>query len=314
MSIILIPTDALSSKTDAGLDVLRRIFSCDSSREVALAVMPARYVADSVIDYNGVYACDPVIGTTYNGMFLMDINVRETGIKLCEVEMIFNGSFFGDLPAGKHDNGNSYGNGQAQVPSVGTVSLGYLAPVRSFTWLSTQEGVGGTLVTPLTSGAWSSIYTITGTLHFSSGSNIVTGSGTSFISEVQAGDRIYIPTQDPDTIAGFVGFVGLVASTPTSNTSLTVTAPASTGGTGYAVDTARGIHLASIAVSVVSIRLPATFSTLLTGVVAASLGPTLVALYFVPLVVPTIESKELVPGRYWQNTQRNTTTLLPVFA
>jgi hypothetical protein len=324
MSIILIPTDAQSSKTDSGLDVLRRIFSCDSSREAALAALPARYTADSAINYNVTYACDPPIATTYPTMFLMDIQVRETGIKLCEVDMTFNGSQTGDLPAPKHDLNQVAVSAQAQTPA-GPLSMTVLTPESNLTWFSTEAGIPGLVTAPAPS---TGFYTISGILTFTNGLAGVSGVGTSFLSQIGANDVILVIATYPVGSALYpsgsnVPYIVTVHSVD-SNTHLTLSdnwiGPNVTNvKTGSLAPYASGIFGISGAafnnIQVISIRFPSVgFGGLLTGVQVGQWGPLLVRAYFVSVPVTSIQATEIVPGQFWKNVQKSTIQLFPAFA
>jgi hypothetical protein len=327
MSIILIPNDAQPSKTDAGLDVLRRTFDTDSSYKDTMAAMPARYIADSAIPYDTTYACDPQIGASvYDTMYLMDIQVRESGIKLCQVDLIFHGSLTGDLPAPKHDTGSASQNAQFTETGVISFSIQFVAPTTALTYFSTAPVSSAGL--PQFGHPTQNTYLITGTLNAVAGTNRVSGVGTSFLSQVVVGDQVHLIFDGTGTIKnGAAGTVTSIASDTsffvdqisTSINNVLNPGPLTTFPSGLGTPIANGsfgFHLGNIPIQVTSIRVTeGAFGVLLVSGSAASLwGPIIIATYFATLVTPTYETKELVPGKYYQNVQRTNLSLLPLIA
>jgi hypothetical protein len=238
-------------------------------------------------------------------MLLTDWHVSDQHKQYPTVDLIYLGKRGGVLPPGKHGSGNAV---QAVSSAAGPVSLTYLAPVTTYSWISEEEGVGGLALPPSEVGQ-SGSYQFSGTTFaWPFGSNVITGTGSSFTSEVRVGDFVTIlkiGVSPPEFRQGYVNTVtddnhlGMVET----NTQAPLIA-----------DFGVGVHISSTNIKVVSIRtVNLGFGGLLTGEETDKWGPILASTYFVSLVIPTTESEELVPGRYWSNVQRMTTTLLPIF-
>jgi hypothetical protein len=311
--MILTLVECQPSKTDAGLDVLRRIFNSDLSAEDSIAAAPLRYTADSAIGYAATYGITlPVL---YDGMFLMDTQARETGAKSCEIDFIFNGSLHGDLPAGKHSIQNTRQTAQAKTP-FGPVSISISVPTSIYTWLSTEQGLGALALPPGSTGAPAGAAIITGTLTWVHGSDLVGGSGTSYASQIHVGDYVTIYTGPgpgvpitPFTVTFWAGFV--VAVTSDTQIQLDNVYTGTTGSSYAPSKTGTVIYPGNVGVTVESIRIGCGFTSLLGAIDPAKWGPLLVATYFQALPLPTApDSEELVPGHYWKNVQRIGTSLL----
>jgi hypothetical protein len=319
MSIILIPTDAQSSKTDAGLDVLRRIFSCDSSREAALAALPARYTADSAIAYNTTYAADPPITTVYDAMFLMDIQVRETGIKLCEVDMTFNGTQTGDLPAPKHEAGQSVINAQAET-AFGNLSITALTPTTTLTWFSDIQGQSPQTVGLPIQGSFyfltSGIPNVSAKLQFSIGSTSVIGINTHFNTQVKANDVLSF-SYNALPLGTSYGSSAVIVDHVVSDVSLIATTAWPIAVNAITFGTVIGVRgsstLLTDQIQVIAIRAGLGFGSLFTGKSASQFGQVLINEYFIGVPIAPVESTEIVPGQFWKNVQRTSIQLFPLF-
>src|SRR5437016_5375089 len=170
--MILIPTACQPSKTNAGLDVIRRIFSSDLSAEATITASPARYIADSAVPYTTTYGITSGLPVLYDEMYLMDIQARETGLKACEVDYIFHGSLTGDLPAPHHENGQTSVSAQAQS-ILGNLSLSVLSPTKILSWISRAPGDTSAITSVPASGGY---FIVSGSIHMTQGSAVVTGS------------------------------------------------------------------------------------------------------------------------------------------
>src|SRR4029453_14079371 len=195
-----------------------------------------------------------------------------TGSKVYpQVDLSYIGVKNGILPPPQHRKGSSVQSGQTTVTGT-QVSITYLAPWTETTWITTEETVGGA-VTPPTEPQPRSTDILTGTIQVSNTSNTMTGSGTSFMTQVGVGDVIemifpnvtYWPSGPPGAkINSWVFKVTAIAS----NTSLTIQTPSVfTGSTNNTATGGRSIalHVQTIGVTVIAYRAGCGLSALLTG-------------------------------------------------
>jgi hypothetical protein len=148
----------------------------------------------------------------------------------------------------------------------------------------------------------------------------MTGSGTSFTTQVSVGDIVemifpvvtYWPSGPP---GGVINSAVFKVTAIASNTSLTVeTASVFTGSTNNTGTGGRSValHVQTIGVIVISYRAGCGLSTMLTGTDASLWGEVLVTNGFYSFVSAEFHSEEIVPDRYWRNTQRDTVQLMPI--
>jgi hypothetical protein len=223
------------------------------------------------------------------------------------VTLNYLGAKGGILPPGRNRRGNSL---QTATTSAGPaqVTLTYLAPFTEYTWISTGPA-DGAIALPPAPGSVSNIYQIPGTIFFTAGSTNINGIG--FNNEpIRADDVIVVPLRAPlENVTDPPAIAFVVAST-VSDTNFTSTIPAAVTGGTYPGGVNTGFHASDTDVTVISIRYGCGFAGALTGQAVDQWGPFLTNAYFTTLNTPSIESEEIVPGRYWVNTQRNTTSLV----
>src|SRR4029453_6389105 len=235
-----------------------------------------------------------------------------------QVDLSYIGVKNGVLPPPQHSKGMSTQSAQATVTGI-PVSITYKAPWTETTWITTEETIGGAL-TPPTEPQPRSTDILTGTVFVDIGSNTISGSGTSFTTQVSVGDIIemifphvtYFPSGPPGSVINSAGFK---VTTINNNVLLTVqTASLFTGSTNNPPTGGRSIalHVQSIGVTVISYRAGCGLSTMLTGTDASLWGEVLVTNGFYSFVSAEFHSEEIVPGRYFRNTQRDTVQLMPI--
>jgi hypothetical protein len=235
-----------------------------------------------------------------------------------QVDLSYIGVKNGVLPPPQHRKGSAVQSGQTTVTGV-PVSITYLAPWTETTWITTEETIGGAL-TPPTEPQPRSTDILTGTVFVDIGLNTISGSGTSFTTQVSVGDIIemifpkvtYFPSAPPGSVINSAVFK---VTAITNNTLLTVqTASLFTGSTNNTATGGRSIalHVQSIGVTVIAYRAGCGLSTLLTGTDASLWGEVLVTNGFYSFVSVEFSSEEIVPGRYFRNTQRDTVQLMPI--
>jgi hypothetical protein len=265
----------------------------------------------------GVVAAEWAPSQLNPNMFLSGYSVGTDKVAP-EVQLVYSGKKSGQRTLDKHTNAQELSNGQATVPFTGeSFSISYLAPVKIRSWISRVDESGSQPIDLFGVPLPSNTYQITGIVSFVNGSDILGGIGTSYLSQVNVGDQLHVITNTvaPASDLDLVGFIATVVKV-TDNTHMQISTPFSgTSGHTWAPDKSFGIHLGNIQVSVLDIRVTlGGFGTLLTGATAAELwGPIIVSSFFRTLIVPTIESEELIPGQYWRNTQRSVVTLLPAY-
>jgi len=243
-----------------------------------------------------------------DNMLLVDWRISDQNKQWPTVDLIYLGKKNGILPPGKNGTGNAVQTVTTSNVTTGPLTITYLAPVTSYSWISTEQGVGG-LAVPPGGESESASYALTGTsFSWVHGLDILTGVASTFTTEVRVGDRIVIFDPEAPPPQFRMGTVAVV----TDNTHLTM-AETNTGATFFA-DFGSGFHISDSDITVIAIKTTATgFGGLLTGQELDQWGAILIAAYFEELVIPTVESEELVPARYWSNVQRMTSTLFPQF-
>jgi hypothetical protein len=226
------------------------------------------------------------------------------------VTLNYLGAKGGILPPGRNRRGNSL---QTASTTAGPaqVTLTYLAPFTEYTWIST-EPADGAIALPPAPGSASNVYHLTGQVGFTIGSTTLSGAGTLFNTEVRPDDNIIVPLHDPSEplLTPAPTAIAFAVVSVASDTSLTFSNPAALTGHSYAPNVCVGFHASDTDVTVISIRYGCGFSGALAGLDVDQWGPFLTNAYYNTLNTPSIESEEIVPGRYWQNVQRNTTSLV----
>jgi hypothetical protein len=230
------------------------------------------------------------------------------------VTLNYLGAKGGIMPPGQNRLGNSLQTATTES-GASNVTLTYLAPWTEYTWIS-REPFQGAIALPPSGPAASNVYKLTGSVGFTAGGTTLTGFGTIFTTEVEPEDRIFIPLIDPVE----AGLAPIPPGTPwafsvtvvsvISDTILTFEEAAPIYGQSYAADVAVGFHKSSVDVTVISIRYGCGFAGDLAGQEVWDWGPYLAGSFYQVLNTPSFESEEIIPGRYWRNVQRNTTSLI----
>jgi hypothetical protein len=97
-----IPVEVVPSKTPFGLDQLRRSYKTSLSAEDAIAAAPAVGTADE----------------TFATMFLMPISTPESAESATRIDLVYQGTFTGDLPAIKHSLSDGVASATSYTSSV----------------------------------------------------------------------------------------------------------------------------------------------------------------------------------------------------
>jgi hypothetical protein len=251
-----------------------------------------------------------------SNMLLTDWRVSGGSKVYPEVQLSYTGVKDGILPPPQHSKGMSTQSAQATVTGI-PVSITYLAPWTETTWISVEELVGGGIVPP-TEPLPRNVDTLLGTLTFGMGSTTINGSGTTFLTAVEVGDilEIILPVITAGGPPGGGGIIAVFKVTAiASDTSLTVEVASTFSGSSNNTPTGgRSLvyHIQDIGVTVISYRSGCGLSTLLLGSDASLWGEVLVGQGFENFVSTEFTSEEIVPDRYWRNTQRDTVQLMPI--
>jgi hypothetical protein len=142
---------------------------------------------------------------------------------------------------------------------------------------------------------------------------------TSFATQVRVGDVVVIDLLPTATITDAI----ILARSPVSWTANVVSvasniqfkvdrvAPASC--IPFRLNHSYGIHAGSgLPVKIVAVRMGCGFASVFTNPDVTIWGPIILASYFFQIAVPSVSSEELVPTRYWRNTERHTLQLTPI--
>lgn len=299
-------TATTPGKTAWGLDTLRRSYKTQLAADDALSDLnsPAKYTADLV----------------HGNMWLMDKTVVESGPQASQLDLVYNGILNGSvLPPARRKNTYSIQTAQTQSGGV-PISLTYGAPGLQTDWVSDQS-LSMQFATGFPTASSPTSYKIPGTVLISNDGLSLGGVGTGFTSVVDVGDIVFVlvnivyPSALPGDVATYFGNAPFKVISVDSDLALTVQPMSNINFAGiktYYLNRSYGVHPSANAVQAISIRwgcgLSGTFNT---GNVS-SWALILVNTSFIAVNAVQTESTEVVPGKFWQNTQRTTLQLLPI--